>query len=172
MADFTPAPPTQGQNGQSYEFHCDVAALPAAPETEPTWLRAPDVTGMNPSASPKTADGTTYANRGQDDVSTVGETFTTVFDAKAVKNTTGDVQPFISLLLAAAQAHLKGGDPTKKVIKARVYHEWIEELSWEFTAEVSFSRKNTGNADIEFFSFTLTSKGDREVVPNPALTTP
>lgn len=169
---FTPAPPTQGQNGQSYEFHCDVAVLPALPATEPTWLRAPDVTGMNPAGSPKTADGTTYANRGQDDVSTVGETFTTVFDAKAVKNTAGEVQAFIALCLAAAQAHLKGGDPTKKVIMARVYHEWIEELSWQFTAEVSFTRKNTGNADIEFFTFTLTSKGDREIVENPALVTP
>ena len=89
-----------------------------------------------------------------------------------MKNSEGKVQPFIAMLLAAAQANIKGGDPTKKVIKVRVYHEWIEELSWEFTAEVSFQRKNTGNADIEFFSFTLTSKGDREVVENPALVTP
>ncbi|WP_449281254.1 phage tail tube protein [Leucobacter sp.] len=165
---FTPPAPTQGLNGQSYEYHCDVAAMPIAP-AEPTWLTAPDITGLQPNPSPKTADGTTYANRGQDDVSTIGETFTVVFDAKAVKNSSGEVQPFISLLLAAAQSHLKGGDPTKKVVKVRVYHEWIEELSWEFTAEVSFQRKNTGNADIEFFTFTLTSKGDREVVPNPAL---
>lgn len=169
MADFTPAPPTQGLNGQSYEFHLDVAPLPEAPETEPTWLRGPDVTGLQPTPSPKTADGTTYANRGQDDVSTVGETFTLTFDAKAVKNSEGKVQAFIALLIAAAQAHLDGGDATKKVIAARVYHEWIEELSWEFTAEVSFTRTNTGNADIEFFTFTLTSKGDRKVVPNPAL---
>lgn len=166
---FTPAPPTQGQNGQSYEYHCDVAALPVSPETDPTWLRAPDITGFNPNSSPKTADGSTYANRGQDDQSTVGETFTVAFDAKAVKNAEGKVQAFISLLIAAAQSHIKGGDPTKKVIKVRVYHEWIEELSWEFTAEVSFTRKNSGNAEIEFFAFTLTSKGDREVVRNPAL---
>lgn len=168
MASFAPAPPTQGLNGQSYEYHCDVAPLPVSP-AEPTWLRAPDITGLQPTPSPKTADGTTYANRGQDDVSTVGETFTAAFDAKAVKNSEGKVQPFIALLIAAAQAHLEGGDATKKVVAVRVYHEWIEELSWEFTAEVSFSRKNTGNADIEFFSFTLTSKGDRKVVPNPAL---
>ena len=166
---FTPAPPTQGQNGQSYEYHCDVASLPTSPQTEKSWLRAPDVTGLNPTSSPKTADGGTYANRGQDDQSTVGETFNVVFDAKAVKNADGKVQPFISLLIAAAQSHIKGGDPTKKVIAVRVYHEWIEELSWEFTAEVSFQRKNTGNAEIEFFAFTLTSKGDRAVVPNPAL---
>lgn len=169
---FTPAPPTQGLNGQSYEYHLDVAVPPVSPATEPTWLRGPDITGLQPSPSLKTADGTTYANRGQDDVSTVGETFTAAFDAKAVKNAEGKVQPFIALLLSAAQAHLEGGDPTKKIVMVRVYHEWIEELSWELTAEVSFQRKNTGNADIEFFSFTLTSKGDRKVVPNPALITP
>lgn len=168
---FTPAPPTQGLNGQSYEYHLDVAVLPVAPETEPTWLRAADITGIQPTPSMKTADGTTYAHRGQDDVSTVGETFTSTFDAKAVKNAEGKVQAFIALLLAAAQGHLAGGDATKKVIAARIYHEWIEELSWEFTAEVSFTRKNTGNADIEFFTFTLTSKGDRKVVENPALVT-
>lgn len=169
---FTPAPPTQGLNGQTYEYHCDVAALPTLPATEPTWLRAPDVTAMQPDPAKKTADGGTYANRGQDDQSTVGESFKFTFDAKAVKNSEGKVQPFISLLLAAAQAHLEGGDASKMVIAARVYHEWIEELSWEFTAEVSFTRKDTSNAGIEFFSFTLTSKGDRKVVPNPALATP
>lgn len=166
---FTPAPPTQGLNGQSYEYHLDVAPLPVSPATEPTWLRAPDITGLQPTPAPKTADGSTYANRGQDDTSTVGETFTANVDVKLVKNAEGKVQPFAALLIAAAQAHLAGGDPTKKVIAVRVYHEWIEELSWEFTAEVSFQRKNTDNASIEFFSFTLTSKGDRKVVPNPAL---
>lgn len=166
---FTPAPPTQGLNGQSYEYHLDVAPLPVSPATEPTWLRAPDITGLQPTPAPKTADGSTYANRGQDDTSTVGETFTATVDVKLVKNEAGKVQPFAALLIAAAQAHLEGGDPTKKVIAVRVYHEWIEELSWELTAEVSFSRKNTGNADIEFLSFTLTSKGDRKVVANPAL---
>lgn len=166
---FTPTKPTQGINGNSYEFYCDVASLPVSPATEKTWLSAPDITGLQPNPSSKTADGTTYANRGQDDTVTIGESFTVAFDAKAVKNAEGNVQPFISLLLAAAQANIKGGDKTKKVIAVRVYHEWIEELSWEFTAEVSFQRKNTGNADIEFFSFTLTSKGDREIVANPAL---
>lgn len=165
---FTPPTPTQGLNGQSYEYHCEVAAMPESP-AEPTWLKAPDITGLQPTPTPKTADGTTYANRGQDDVSTVGETFTATFDAKAVKNSEGKVQAFISLLLSAAQAHLEGGDPTKKVVMVRVYHEWIEELSWEFTAEVSYTRKNTGNSDIEFFTFTLTSKGDRKIVTNPAL---
>ncbi|QIK63836.1 hypothetical protein G7068_12020 [Leucobacter viscericola] len=167
---YTPPAPTKGVNGQSYEFKLDVAAIPEG-SAEYVWLPGPDITGLQPNASPKTADGTTYANRGQDDTPTVGETFTIAFDAKAVKNTEGKLAPYMSLLIAAAQANLKGGDPTKKVIAARVYHEWVEELSWQLTAEVSFQRKNTGNADIEFFSFTLTSKGDREVVPNPALTT-
>ncbi|KKI18711.1 MULTISPECIES: phage tail tube protein [unclassified Leucobacter] len=169
---YTPPAPTQGSNANSYEFHLDVASVPVSPATEPTWLSGPDITGLQPNAAPKTADGTTYANRGQDDTPTVGETFTVAFDAKPVKNTAGSIQPFISLLIAAAQATLKGGDPTKKVILARVYHETIPELSWQFTAEVSFQRKNTGNADVEFLSFTLTSKGDREIVDNPAITTP
>lgn len=169
---YTPPKPTQGQNGQSFEFKLDVATIPTAPTTEYVWLPGPDITGLQPNAAPKTADGTTYANRGQDDTPTVGETFTVAVDAKVVKNSEGKVAPYLSLLIAAAQATLKGGDPSKKVIAARVYHEWIEELSWQFTAEVSFQRKNTGNAEVEFLSFTLTSKGDREVVANPALVTP
>ncbi|QIK64148.1 hypothetical protein G7068_13775 [Leucobacter viscericola] len=168
---YAPPAPTKGINGQSYEFKLDIASIPTAPETEYVWLPAPDITGLQPNASPKTADGATYANRGQDDTSTVGESFTVAFDAKAVKNAEGKLAPYLSLIIAAAQAHLDGGDHSKKVIAARVYHEWIEELSWQFTVEASFQRKNTGNADIEFLSITLTSKGDRKVVPNPALTT-
>lgn len=168
---YTPPAPTQGVNGTSFEWKLDVAAVPVSP-AEPTWLTCPDITSLQPSSSPKTADGTTYANRGQDDTPVIGETFTVGYDSKLVKNTAGEPAPYLSLLLAAAQANLPGGDATKKVIKARVYHEWIEELSWEFTAEVSFQRKNTGNAEVEFLSFTLTAKGDRKVVPNPALVTP
>ncbi|UOQ58096.1 hypothetical protein MUN78_04420 [Leucobacter allii] len=164
---FTPAPPTPGINGNSYEWHLDVASIPVT--GEPAFLNCPDITALQPNPAPKTTDGSTYANRGQDDTSVIGETFTVGYDAKVVKNSEGKVAPYLGLLIAAAQANLEGGDPTKKVLKARVYHEWIEELSWEFTAEVSFQRKNTGNADTEFLSFTLTSKGDRKIVPNPAL---
>lgn len=170
MNTFEPAPPTKGTNGQSYEWHLDIAAVLAGGGT-PTYMQCPDITALNPNGSPKTADGTTYANRGQDDISTIGETFTVGYDTKVVKNAEGTVAPYLALLISAAQANVPGGDPSKKVIKARVYHEWIEEFSYEFTAEVSMQRKNTGNADTEFLSFTLTSKGDRKIVPNPALAT-
>lgn len=169
--NYTPPAPTQGLNGQSFEWKLDIAPIPALPATEPTWLTCPDITSLQPNPSPKTTDGTTYANRGQDDTATIGETFTIGYDAKVVKNNEGKVAPYLSLLIAAAQANVSGGDPTKKVIKARVYHEWIEELSWELSVEVSFQRKNTGNADVEFLTFTLTGKGDRKIVPNPALAT-
>ena len=168
---YTPPAPTQGVNGNSYEMKLDVAPLVVSP-AEPSWLVCPDITALQPNPSPKTADGGTYANRGQDDPVGIGESFTLGYDAKVVRNSEGKVAPYMGLLLAASNAHLPGGDPSKKVIMARAYHEWIAELAWQFTAEVSFQRKNTGNADVEFFSFTLTAKGDRKVIPNPALDAP
>lgn len=166
---YTPPAQTEGINGNSYEWHLDVASIPAS-GGEKTWLSCPDITALQPNPSPKTADGATYANRGQDSTTVIGETFTVTYDAKVVKTTGGQVAPYLQLLLDAAQAHLPGGDESKKVIAARVYHEWIPSLSWEFTCEVSWQRKNTGNAEVEFITFTLTSKGDRKVVANPATT--
>ncbi len=168
---YTPPAPTEGVNGNSYEFKLDVAPLVSAP-TEPSWLVCPDITTLQPNPQPKTADGGTYAHRGQDAPVGMGEAFTLGYDAKVIRNSEGKVAPFMALLLAASNASLPGGDPSKKVIMARVYHEWIEELAWQLSAEVSFQRKSTGNADVEFFSFTLTGQGDRKVIANPALDAP
>lgn len=168
MTDPTTIAPTQGTNANSYEWILDLAPVPAGAGT-PVWLNYPDVTAVQPNGTPKTSDGSTYANKGQEDVSTVGETFNLSLDGKIVKNDDGETMPVVSLLIDAADAHLEGGDPTKKVILARYYHYSIPELAYEFSAEVNWSRKNTGNADIEFFSFTLTSKGDRKKITNPAI---
>lgn len=168
---YTPPAPTEGVNGASYELKLDIAPLVTSP-TVPSWLVCPDITALQPNPQPKTADGATYANRGQDAPVALGEGFTLGYDVKVVRNSEGKVAPYLGLLLAASNATLPGGDPTKKIIMARAYHEWIEELAWEFTAEVSFQRKNTGNADVEFLSFTLTAQGDRKVIANPALDAP
>ena len=161
--------PSQGANAASYEWILDLAAVPVSPETEPSWIVYPDIKDVQPNAADKTADGTTYANKGQDDVATIGETFTLALNAKLVKNSDGEVHPAMKLLLDAANSKLPGGDATKKVIKARYYHYSVAELAYEFSAEVSWSRANTGVADVEFLAVTLTSKGDRKVITNPAL---
>ena len=161
--------PTQGTNASSYEWILDLAAMPVAPETEPDYIAYPDIKDVQPNASDKTADGTTYANKGQDDVSVIGETFTLALNAKLLKNSAGEIHPAMKLLLDAANSKLPGGDPSKKVIMCRYYHYWVEELAYEFSAEVSWSRANTGVADVEFLNVTLTSKGDRKLIDNPAL---
>lgn len=168
MTNPTDVKPTQGINASSFEWLLDIALVPVSPAA-PSWLNYPDITALQPNGTPKTSDGTTYANKGQDDVSTIGESFNLALNGKIVKNALGEAMPVVSLLIDAADAHLDGGDPSKKVILARYYHFSIPDLAYEFSAEVNWARQNTGNADNEFFSFTLTSKGDRKKISNPAV---
>lgn len=163
--------PTRGTNGQSYEWLTDVAPMPPA-GVDPTYIHYPDVTALVPSPTLTKADGTTYANKGKSAQSVVGEDFTLAFDGLIVRNAQGVVHPAMALMIASANAHLEGGDPSKKIIMARAYHHWIPELAWEFSAQCEWARKSTGNAENEFLSITMSAQGDRKVIPNPALGAP
>lgn len=161
--------PTQGLNANSYEWILDLATRPVAPETEPTWINFPDITAVQSNATDRTSDGTTYAHKGQESLDVIGESFTLQLNAKLVKNSDGELHPAMALLIEAANAKLEGGNPEMREILARYYHYWVPELAYEYTCEVSWTRANTGNADVEFLQVTLTSKGDRKVIENPAL---
>ncbi|MFA5608312.1 MAG: IPT/TIG domain-containing protein [Leucobacter sp.] len=171
MTHPTDIVPTQGTNASSYEWILDVAAVPVG-AADPDWITFPDITALQPNQSDRTSDGSTYANKGQEDTAVIGETFNLALNAKPVKNALGEIHPALALLLAAANAKIPGGDASKRTILARYYHYDIPDLAYEYTCEVSWTRANTGNADVEFFSFTLTSKGDRKVITNPALEAP
>jgi len=153
--------PTLGSNANSYEWMWDICTNPA--ESPRKYMNVPDITGLAPLAPPKNQDDATYANKGQDSQSKIGETFSLQVTVKAVLDANGELQPYLIALIKAADA--TGSD---NIIGHRYYHATSEILAYEGTAGVEWVRQNTGNADLEFFSFTLTGKGDRKRIPNPA----
>lgn len=161
MTAFSDVAPTQGDNGNSFEWIWDIAASPATP----VWLNVPDITGLNPSAPPKQKDDTTYANKGQSSQAKTGEDWTMQVQVKGVKDETGEFQPELLVLINAADSN--GAD---NVIGYRYYHATSAVLAYQGTAGVEWTRANTDNDSIEFFSFTLTGKGDRTKITNPAVT--
>lgn len=161
MTLFEDVAPTVGDTGNSFEWIWDISADPTL--VTPVWLNVPDITGLQPTAAPKFKDGTTYANKGQTSQTKVGEDFTMTVNVKGVKDNTGEFQPELVALITAAD-----GNGEDNIVGYRYYHATSAVLAYQGTAAVTWNRANTGNDDIEFFSFTLTGQGDRVKITNPA----
>ncbi len=164
--------PTRGANASSYEWIMDVGVLPANPGDPVDYLNIPDITALQPNSTPTQADDGTYANKGKQSQRTVGEGFNLAVNVKVVTDGNGDVIPGLNLLIEAANALLDEDRADESVLAIRYYHYKIANLAYEFTAEVGWTRANTDNTSNEFMSFTLTSKGDRKSIVNPALAAP
>lgn len=168
MANATDVAPTRGTNRSSYEWIMEVGLLPADPGDPIDYQLIPDITALQPNSTPTQTDGGTYANKGQQSQDTVGEGFNLTVNVKVVTDEDGDVIPGLTFLIEAANAMLDQERAGERVVAIRYYHYKIANLAYEFTAEVNWTRANTGNADNEFLSFTLTAKGDRKPITNPA----
>lgn len=161
MTSFTDVAPTQGDNGNSFEWLWDVCADPTADPK--VYLNIPDITGLNPAAPPTLQDDTTYANKGKKSQAKIGEDWSMQVQIKGVKDDTGEFQPELLVLIAAADPDSDG------IVGYQYYHATSAALAYEGTAVVEWTRANTDNASTEFFSFTLTGRGDRHKITNPAL---
>ncbi len=170
MANANDVAPTRGTNRSSYEWIMEVGVLPADPGDPIDFELVPDITALQPNSTPTQTDGATYANKGQQSQDTVGEGFNLAVNVKVVTDDAGDVIPGLNILIEAANALLDAERRGEAVVAIRYYHYQIANLAYEFTAEVGWTRANTGNADNEFMSFTLTAKGDRKSITNPATT--
>lgn len=161
---FASVAPTAGDNGNSFEWLWNICADPSG--ATPVYVNVPDITGLNPAAPPKKKDDTTYANKGQTSSSKVGEDWTMQVQVKGVKDVSGEFQPELLILIGAADA---SGDDN--VIGYQYYHATSAALAYQGTAGVEWTRANTDNDSVEFFSFTLTGRGDRVKITNPGITT-
>lgn len=158
--------PTDGSVANSYELVLDInlgdAELPA-------WTNIPDITAFNPTPALKTIDRTTYAHKGSDATSKVGETFTATFNVMGIRDDNGEFQPELVALLALAAPETRGSDAEGHF---RYYDELGASYAYEFNATVSEGRANTGNSDAGMFTITLTSRGDRISITNPNYVAP
>lgn len=160
MVATIPAP-TPGTPANSYELVWDINT---GTSTTPVWKNIPDITGVNPQASPKLQDRATYANHGNDAQSKVGESFTASFDVLAVRDEAGEFQVELLALLALSAPETRGD---AAVGHFRYYDELGATYAYEFHGSVQDTRKNTGNGDTGFYSFTITGNGDRKSIVNP-----
>jgi hypothetical protein len=165
MTDFDTVAPTQGDNGNSFEWLWDIAAF-VPNDPAPAWVNVPDITGLDPKPTNQMKDDTTYANKGKTSQAKIGEDFTLAVQVKGVKDLTGEFQPELLILLAATDPDSDG------LIRYRYYHATSPSLAYQGTAVVEASRANTDNNSTEFFSFNMTGKGDRTKITNPGVTTP
>lgn len=168
MAKPADIAPTRGTNRSSYEWILDVAAVPEG-ATTPSWLTIPDITALQPNSTPTQTEGGTYGHKGQQSQDTIGEGFNLSVNVKVITDEDGEVIPGLELLIDAANALLDDARADDRVVLVRYYHYKIASLAYQMTADVNWTRANTGNTDNEFMSFTLTSKGDRKAITNPAL---
>lgn len=163
MTAFANVKPTAGAQAGTYEWLLDIAVIPTGGLSAiTTWTNVPDYSGFAPASPPKLKDGSTYANKGQTSQSKTGEDFTLGFSVKGVKDSTGEFQPELLMLLSAAESTGKANN-----LAFRYYHATSAALASMGTAAVQWSRANTGSDDLEWFDFTLTGQGDRQPITRP-----
>lgn len=161
--------PTRGKNASTYEWIFDVAEIPLNEGDPFNWQNIPDITALAPNSTATTTDGGTYANQGQANLITTGESFNLNVNVKMVTDADGHPIVPVAMLLEAANALLDQDRAGDRILAFRYYHYKVPQWAYQFTADVSWTRANTGNTDLEFLSLTLSAKGDRKVIPNPAL---
>lgn len=173
MTKLADVKPTIGNAAGSFEYLLDITAVPADGDlsTIPAngsgaWANLPDINSLAPTNAPKQKDRTTYANKGQTKNTKRGSDFSMTVSVLGIRDDTGEFQPALVALLAAAEAD---GDDNN--VAYRYYHATSPSLAWEGTAGVNWTRANTGVDDDEWFDFTLTGQGDRVKITNPAIAT-
>jgi hypothetical protein len=171
MTKLADVKPTVGNAAGSFEYLLDLAAIPASGDltTIPSsgtgaFKNLPDINSLAPTNAPKKKDRTTYANKGQTKSTKRGSDFSMTVSILGIRDSTGEFQAALVLLLAAAEAD---GDANN--VAYRYYHATSPSLAWLGTAGVEWTRANTGPDDDEWFDFTLTGQGDRAKITNPAL---
>lgn len=147
--------------GKSFEYGIDV-------KLGGVWQAIRRISGWQPAYPPATTDTTTYDDLGNPNTDVTGRGFTGAFTVQGNRSlTTGLYLPELEAILAAAK-----GKGEQAVLEVRWYHK--PEIGTPNPTDagtavvtVEASRQNTGNADIEVYSVTLTGKGEFTPITNP-----
>lgn len=151
--------------GKSFEYGLDVNLGTSG---SPSWQPVRRMSAWSPSYPATETDASTYDDLGADNSEVTGRSFNTSFTVQANRSlTTGQYLPEVEALMAAAKAIGEAA-----VIEVRWYHK--PEFGTPNPSDagrayvtVSISRQNTGNADNEVLSVTLTGKGKFTPIENP-----
>lgn len=151
--------------GKSYEYGLDInLGTPA----DPSWQPVRRISGWAPQFAEVTGDIASYDDLGSENEEVTGRNFSGSFTVQANRSlTSGLYLPEVEALVAASRA--KG---EQAIVEVRFYHK--PEVGTPHPTDagqafvrVAITRQNTGNADNEIFSVTLTGKGPYTPIPNP-----
>ena len=151
--------------GKSFEYGLDINL---GTDGAPSWQPIRRISAWSPTYPPTETDATTYDDLGSENNEVTGRSFATSFTVQGNRSlTTGLYLPEVEKLLAASK-----GIGAAAVVDIRWYHK--PEVGTPNPTDagrayctVAFTRQNTGNADNEVFSATLTGKGKFTPIANP-----
>jgi hypothetical protein len=162
--------PTGATLGFSYEFgvDIDIPALDVA-----TWFPIRKITGVAPSVTPVTASAQTYDDLGAPNDEKTSESWSLSFTVQVNRlATTGAYTDEVEALKAYTEPSAVG---TASIAHVRYYDKPANggvpnpDDAYEGYCTVSIDRSATGNADVGAWSVTLTGKGKRTKITNPAV---
>lgn len=166
MSDHPFVPLPAGSSlGKSFEYGLDINLGTSA---APVWQPVRRISEWAPTYPATTQDVASYDDRGAENTDITGRSFATSFTVQGNRSTvTGAYLPEVEALLAASKTI--GGDA---VVDIRWYHKPDVGAPNPTDAgraycTVEVTRQNTGNAEAESFSVSLTGKGRFVPIANP-----
>jgi hypothetical protein len=168
MSDHPYVPlPAGSVLGKSFEYGIDVN-LNLGASGAPSWQPIRRISAFAPTFPPVTTDISSYDDRGAENSEVTGRSFAASFTVQGNRSTTtGLFLPELEAIIAAAR-----GIGTSANLEIRFYHKPDAGVSSPTDAgriltRVEATRQNTGNADAEIWSVTLTGKGRVQPIANP-----
>lgn len=166
MSDHPYVPvPAQTSLGKSFEYGLDINLGTAG---APSWQPIRRISGWTPSFPATTQDVSSYDDRGAPSEEVTARGFSATFSVQGNRSlTTGLYLPEVEALIAASK-----GTGNSAVVEVRWYHKPDvgapnPDDAGSALATVEVSRQNTGNAEIESYSVTLTGRGRPQQIVNP-----
>lgn len=151
--------------GQSFEYGLDINIGTSG---SPVWQNVRRMSAWTPTFPKVTQDSSTYDDRGAPSEDVSGRGFATSFTVQANRSlTTGLYLPEVEAIINASR---RKGDAA--VLDVRFYHKPDSGTphptdAGRATVTVEVTRQNTGNAEIDVFSVSLTGKGEYTPIANP-----
>lgn len=166
MSDHPFVPlPADTSLGKSFEYGLDINLGTSG---APSWQPIRRISAWAPTYPATTQDVASYDDRGAENTDVTGRSFATAFTVQGNRSTvTGAYLPEVEALLAAAK-----GIGSAAVVDIRWYHKPDVGTpnptdAGRASCTVEVTRQNTGNAEAESFSVSLTGKGRFTPITNP-----
>lgn len=150
--------------GFSYEYAVDVQTAPGV------WQRIRFISAVDPQVTPVTQDAATYDDLGAPNLVKTSESWTLGFTIQQHRTASGDYLPEVAAILALTEPDAVGNAATGTF-------RWYDnpaggtpnpDEAYEGDGTVAVTRAQTANEGIGSWGVTITGRGRRRKITNPA----